>query len=154
MARPAIAVTMDTRQIKKIPARLKALERLVERSMKKPLNEFKDYWLKETDKTFASGGRGNVKWAPLKRSTRKRKRGRGILQESGRGRRSIRGRVVKNKGVELFTRVGYMSFHQSGTRRMAKRKFLFRTPKDDRRALRFFDKQLRENAAQFSRGNV
>lgn len=63
------------------------------------------------------------KWAPLKATTLKRKRSGKILRETSRLINSIQPQVLNAKGIVRAT-TAYGIFHQTGTRKMAKRQFL------------------------------
>jgi len=78
----------------------------------------------QTDRTFESGGRGDVEWAPLAEMTlsmrRSRRRGENpkkILQLRGTLRSSIKSTVRKKRSamaMVLFSRVPYAGIHQDG----------------------------------------
>ena len=67
-----------------------------------------------------------TKWAPLKESTKARRKypGKPILTQTGRGRGSVRVRGLAKGGLSINVGVGYMLYHQSGTRFMAQRSFV------------------------------
>ncbi|HZV19954.1 MAG TPA: phage virion morphogenesis protein [Hyphomicrobiales bacterium] len=71
------------------------------------------------------------KWAPLKESTVRRKRGGHgqILSDTGRLKSSI-SPIVSGLEAEIGTNVFYGKFHQYGTRKMVARPFLGLAPRD------------------------
>lgn len=140
--------TKETKKIAKITERLRKLGADVD----KPLKQFAVYMLTQTTQTFDKGGRGEVKWAPLKPSTRAEKQRLGLspktLVRTGQLRSATRSKVDK-KGraarLVIFNPVEYAIFHQEGTKRMKKRPVLFFTRDDRKVAVDRFDEHL--NAA-------
>lgn len=63
-------------------------------------------------------------WAPLAPSTLERKRGPGILDETGAMRESIEVSPMAGAGIKVTVGTDYAQFHQTGTSRMPARKIL------------------------------
>ena len=130
----------------------KNLKRAVRRSMnlERPLKLIGLQMLKSTDKTFKEEGR--PKWSDLADSTKAQRR-RGpratrkiaILQDTGKLKGSITYEVRRPSAVRWGpSRVApYGIFHQLGTRRMKKRKFLGMYPEDQLRIRQIIKKEVK-----------
>lgn len=129
MAKQGIDITYELAGDKALNKQLGLVQDLVE--------DFRPAWVEVARATndfheavFKNEGRhgGFSKWAPLKESTKRQKRTDKILTETGRLRKSMTKnqakdaiRVFKKKVFEWGTVVPYAGYHQTGTKKMAKR---------------------------------
>ncbi|MDX2215517.1 MAG: phage virion morphogenesis protein [Oculatellaceae cyanobacterium bins.114] len=92
-----------------------------------PMRQAGEYMERETKLNFARQSDPDGKpWAPLKPSTRKRKRGRAILRESSTLVGGISLTSVSNSSATIAATAGseYGIYHSTGTSKMARRQFI------------------------------
>jgi phage gpG-like protein len=164
-----VEVTFDTKELRKIRKLADAIIRDGGK-IDKPLKRFGVYMMGQTDKTFRSSGRGNVKWKPLSEATLsiRESLGRGGLSTmplmgEGMLKRSIDSKVEGPKHERrqvTFTDNPVAPFHQHGARirvfgrgplkRLPKREILFFTKEDKEQAV----KEFTEHADKVARDAV
>jgi len=112
-----------------------------------PLSKSKDLLLRDVDLAFRTEGKIFGGWAPLSPEyaawKAQRYPGRGILERTGKMRKSFRSTVTSHK-MEIWNSVGYFPYHQSNRPRtkLPRRVMLYIRPESRREIVKIFQEYL------------